>query len=106
VLLNAARDGRRRKRGGGWHATTLHSGLADAAADPVDLLALDAAMQALAAADPRLARVVELHFFAGLDFAAVGELTGTSERTAKRDWRAARALLQMHLDDAAGAPHD
>jgi DNA-directed RNA polymerase specialized sigma24 family protein len=72
------------------------------AGDHVDVVALDQALQELAAADARLAQVVELHFFAGLGFAEIGELLGLTERTIARDWRAARALLQMQLD----APRD
>ena len=68
-----------------------------------DLLALDAALERLAAESPRLARLVELRFFAGLGFAEIGALQGLTERTAKRDWRKARAFL---LAELAGAPPD
>jgi RNA polymerase sigma factor (TIGR02999 family) len=63
-----------------------------------DLLALDAALERLAAESPRLARLVELRFFAGLGFAELGELQGLTERTAKRDWRKARAFLLAELE--------
>ncbi|HEX4963034.1 MAG TPA: ECF-type sigma factor [Thermoanaerobaculia bacterium] len=66
-----------------------------------DLLALDAALQRLAAESPRLARLVELRFFAGLGFAEIGEVQGLTERTAKRDWRKARAFL---LSELVGSP--
>ena len=66
-----------------------------------DLLALDAALEHLEAESPRLARLVELHFFAGLSFAEIGEVCGHNERTAKRDWRKARAFLLVEL---AGSP--
>ncbi len=55
-------------------------------------------MQALEASDARLAKVVELHFFAGLDFVEIAELLELSERTVARDWRAARAMLRLHLE--------
>lgn len=104
VLLNAARDSLAQKRGGGQVEATFDSALAvpSDAGDHVDVVALDQALQQLAAADARLAQVVELHFFAGLGFAEIGELLGLTERTVARDWRAARALLQMQLD----APRD
>ena len=66
-----------------------------------DLLALDASLERLEAESSRLARLVELRFFAGLSFAEIGEVCGHNERTAKRDWRKARAFL---LAELAGAP--
>jgi RNA polymerase sigma factor (TIGR02999 family) len=62
-----------------------------------DLLALDAGLERLEAESPRLARLVELRFFTGLSFAEAGEVLGLTERTAKRDWRKARAFLLAEL---------
>lgn len=62
-----------------------------------DLLALDAALKRLTVQSPRLARLVELRFFAGLNFEEIGEVQGLTERTAKRDWRKARAFLLAEL---------
>lgn len=62
-----------------------------------DLLALDAGLERLAAESPRLARLVELRYFAGLSFVEIAELQGLTERTAKRDWRKARAFLLAEL---------
>lgn len=62
-----------------------------------DLLALDASLERLEAESPRLARLVELRFFAGLSFTEIGEVQGLTERTAKRDWRKARAFLLAEL---------
>lgn len=62
-----------------------------------DLLALDVSLERLEAESPRLARLVELRFFAGLSFAEIGEVQGLTERTAKRDWRKARAFLLADL---------
>ena len=69
----------------------------------LDLVALDQALERLAASEPRLAQVVELHFYAGLEFAEIAQLMQLSERTVARDWRAARALLHLSL---AEAPED
>ncbi len=99
VLLNAARDRGAVKRGGGMSPLTLDDGIAELAEQAVpDMLGLDQALVRLATADARLAQVVELHFFAGLSFAEIGELLGVSERTVSRDWRTARALLRLDLD--------
>lgn len=67
-----------------------------------ELLALDTALDRLGALDARLARVVELRFFAGLTVEEVAELLGVTDRTVKRDWRAARAFLhrELHGEDA------
>ena len=69
-----------------------------------DLLALDASLGRLEADSPRLARLVELRFFAGLSFAEIGEVCGHNERTAKRDWRKARAFLLAELAGPSPRP--
>lgn len=61
--------------------------------DSLELIALDQALDRLAALSPRLARVVELRLFAGLSSHEIGEATGLTERTIERDWLKARALL-------------
>jgi len=103
VLVDAARAHRADKRGGDRGRITL-TGFGDAeaaadhaSADDVDLLALDEALEALAALDERQARVVELRFFGGLDVAATAAVLGVSERTVKGDWRVAKAWLARRL---------
>ena len=93
VLVDYARARNAAKRGGPGRAITLHTAadLADLRADEV--LALDEALTRLAAERPRLAQVVELRFFAGLTYDEIADFTGTSVRTAKRDWELARAWL-------------
>ena len=101
VLVDYARRRTALKRGGGAHATTLSGakGLAvDARAEEV--LALDDALGRLAALDERLARVVEMRFFGGMEVEEVAAALGVSDRTVKRDWRKARAFLQVELDEA------
>ena len=71
-----------------------------------DLLALDAALSALEAADPRAARIVELRFFGGLREDEVAEVLGVSVITVKRDWKAARAWLVGRLQSLGNkSPH-
>lgn len=101
ILINAARDNAAQKRGGGMQHATLDGEIVDRHGDAVDVLALDQALDQLGAANARLRQVVDLHFFAGLSLGEAGELLGVSERTATRDWRTARALLQLALDEAA-----
>ena len=72
---------------------------APAAASPIEeLLAIREALTALEREEPRLAEVVEWHFFGGLTFGEIAEARGVSERTVLRDWRAARALLHDRLE--------
>ncbi len=75
-------------------------------ADAVDLIALDAALDALAAVDDRARQVVELRFFGGLDWPEVATALSLSERTAKRDWRFARAWLRQQMEGGHGTPSD
>ena len=63
------------------------------AMDDAQVLRLDDSLRDLAAADARLAELVELHFFAGLTFIEIAALRGVSVRTVLRDWDKARMLL-------------
>lgn len=66
-------------------------------ASAVEFLALDEALGTLAAIDARLARLVELRFFAGLTVDQSAEALGISPATAAREWRFARAWLHAQL---------
>jgi RNA polymerase sigma factor (TIGR02999 family) len=61
------------------------------------LIDLDAAMDKLADIDPELRTIVELHAFGGMEHAEVAALIGSSERTVRRRWQFAAALLRKHL---------
>ena len=74
---------------------------ADAGLPPEKLLDLDRALDRLATSFPRAARVVELHFFSGLEFAEVSAALEVAPRTVRRDWGFARAWLRRELADAA-----
>ena len=89
------------KRGDGRAAVELDSQLG-AVDDAESLLALNQALEALAARDPRLAEVVELRFFGGLTGKQVARVLGVTERTVKRDWRLARAFLHARVDEVQG----
>ncbi len=62
-----------------------------------ELIDLDRALDELAVAEPRLAKLVELRFFSGLGVDEASSLLGCSPRTAKRDWTFARAWLLNRL---------
>jgi RNA polymerase sigma factor (TIGR02999 family) len=97
LLVDAARQRARAKRGGGDRPVTLDDGAIAAPERADELLALDEALDRLAALDARQARVVEYRFFAGLTAQETAELLGVSVPTVDRDWRAARAYLRREM---------
>ena len=99
IVIDEARSRSAGKRGGGQANLDLDELQVAAPASPVEeLLAIHDALTALEREDPRLAEVVEWHFFGGLTFGEIAEARGVSERTVLRDWRAARALLHDRLE--------
>ena len=63
----------------------------------LDVERVDAALADLARVDPGLARLVEMRFFGGLTEIEIAEALGSSERTVRREWTKARALLLTFL---------
>jgi RNA polymerase sigma factor (TIGR02999 family) len=96
VLVDYARRQGRGKRGGGIAVTSL-DGHAITPAPSVDIIALDEALQRLAAVDPQQCRVVELRFFGGLSIEETAAALEISPATVKRDWTTARAWLHHEL---------
>ena len=96
ILVDSARARRYGKRGGGAPNVTFEEGLAISARAP-DLVALDDALELLAAQDERKARVVELRFFGGLANEEIAAALGISSDTVTRDWKMARLWLQREL---------
>ncbi|MEO8196813.1 MAG: ECF-type sigma factor [Thermoanaerobaculia bacterium] len=101
ILIDRARERLAEKRGGGVRPLPLDLAAGAAESTAVEALAVDAALVALERHDARLAELVELRFFAGIPVAECAALLGCSERTVKRDWQKARALLADWLGDAA-----
>jgi RNA polymerase sigma factor (TIGR02999 family) len=106
VLVDHARRHRAMRRGGA-HRRDLSLdalGATDAASlaatERADILiAMDEALERLAALDPRQARVVECRFFGGLTEAEVAAALGVTPRTVARDWVKARGWLHQELSD-------
>ena len=65
----------------------------------MEMIALDAALTRLSKLDPRLAQLVEMRYFGGLDEDEIAHLLGVTDRTLRRDWRRARAFLLTQLGD-------
>ena len=96
LLVDRARRLAAERHGGALVRVELDDGLAQELR-PEELLALDTALQRLGEIDPARRELVELRFFAGLDYAELVPLLGRSERTLKREWAAARAALQAMM---------
>jgi len=97
VLIDYARKRGRAKRGGDQARIPLN--VVDLAVEaPVeDVLAVDRAVEKLAAKDPRMAEVVQLRFYAGLSVEETAAALGMSERTVRREWSLARAWMMREL---------
>ena len=94
ILVNHARDRAAAKRGGDAERVSLSLVEAPSGGSPdVDIIALEDALQRLAALDERKSRVVELKFFGGLTTAEIAEVLQLSGATVEREWSFARAWL-------------
>ena len=97
VLVEFARSGQYQKRGGGARKTSLDESLIASPQRGHDLVALDDALQALAASYPRQSHVVELRFFGGLSVEETAEVLQVSSITVMRDWQLAKVWLAREL---------
>jgi RNA polymerase sigma factor (TIGR02999 family) len=97
ILVESARRKRGPHHGGGLVRCNLDNVDLAAPADRDDVLALDEALQKLAAKDKSAADVVQLRFFAGLPLADVARMLNISPRTADRLWAYARAWLHEEI---------
>jgi RNA polymerase sigma factor (TIGR02999 family) len=98
ILVNHALRRKRVKRGGGAPHVPLDE-VPDLPVNEADrILALDSALEKLAAVNQRHARVVECRFFAGMSIEETATALEISPATAKRDWTLLRAWLRRELD--------
>jgi RNA polymerase sigma factor (TIGR02999 family) len=98
VLVDRARRNASAKRGGGWLRDEFEAALELPIPDRTDLAELDQALDELESVHERMARVVELRYFVGLEVEEIANALGINERTARRDWVAAREWLRDRLD--------
>ena len=103
ILVDAARAKGYQKRNAGGPKVPLDEAIAVAATPSQDFVALDDALNALEAIDPRKCKVVEMRFFAGMSLEETAEALHLSVGTIKRDWRLAKAWLAREL---GGSPRD
>ena len=97
VLVEFARSHQYQKRGGGVRKTSLDEALIASPHRGHDLVALDDAINALAASYPRQSQVVELRFFGGLSVEETAEVLQVSAVTVMRDWQLAKVWLAREL---------
>ena len=100
ILVDHARAKRRAKRGGSPTLVSLGAASEEpAAARTGDVLAIDDALERLAAIDQDQVRIIELRFFAGLTVEETAHVLGRSPRTVKREWLLANAWLFRELQE-------
>ena len=101
ILIDHARSHRYAKRGAGAQHLALDDVAVINQERAAEFLALDDALTALAAFDPRKSQLVELRFFGGLTVKETAEVMNLSQITIKREWRAAKAWLLREITGTA-----
>ena len=97
VLVDYAERRAATKRGAGYALVTFEDSSQGTTCRAEEVLALNAALEKLHEADPRMGHIVEYHLFAGLEQAEVASLLDVSLSTVEREWRTARAWLKATL---------
>ena len=97
ILVDWARSRQALKRGSDVAPLELEEAVAVMGKPGTDLVAIDDALTALAAVDPRKSQIVELRFFAGLSVKETAEVVQVSEETVLRDWKLAKSWLRREL---------
>jgi len=97
ILVDHARSHNAAKRGGGEIKVSLAEDMALAGPRELDLIALDVALDELAALDGQQSRIVEMRFFGGLSIEETAEVLGVAPATVKRDWNTAKAWLYRRM---------
>jgi len=103
VLVDAARERESQKRGGEWAQVSLSEAGFVPQWRPADLIALDDAMETLAAMDKRKSDIVMMRFFGGLSVEETAAVLGVSSETVMRDWHLAKVWLYQELSKTAAS---
>ncbi|HEX2271677.1 MAG TPA: sigma-70 family RNA polymerase sigma factor [Pyrinomonadaceae bacterium] len=98
ILINHAKDRQAQKRQGYATKVSLDEAVSFFEKREVDLMALDEALNNLAALDPQQTQIVELRFFGGLTIEEVSEVLDISPATTKREWDSAKLWLRRQLN--------
>jgi RNA polymerase sigma factor (TIGR02999 family) len=97
ILVDYARSHNAAKRGGDCTKVSFDETMILSEAKSANFIALDDALNCLAAIDPVQTRVIELRVFGGLTVEETAEVLGISPRTVKREWSMAKAWLHRQL---------
>jgi RNA polymerase sigma factor (TIGR02999 family) len=97
VLVDAARSRGARKRGGDWMQVSLAEAVMISQRRSADLIALDDALDTLAAVDKRKSEIVVMRFFGGLTVQEAATVLEVSPDTIMRDWQLAKVWLYREL---------
>ena len=100
ILVDHARKRQYAKRGGGAEKISFDEAMAVSPGRGSDLIALDEALDRLAAIDPRKSKVVEMRFFGGLSVEETAEALHISAVTVMREWSMAKAWLYNSLNES------
>jgi RNA polymerase sigma factor (TIGR02999 family) len=103
ILVDYARKHHAGKRGAKYLTLSLDDAIDSSKQRERRLVALDDALNVLAALDERQSRIVELRFFGGLSIDETSQVLDVSPATVKREWTAARAWLYREMDRVAKA---
>ena len=97
VIFDAVRRAHAEKRGADL-LTSLNTQIADEiGSGNANFLALEQALSQLEQLEPRLAQVVDMHYFADLTMQEIADVFGVNEKTVRRDWKKAQILLKSML---------
>lgn len=99
IVIDIVREERALRRGGDLQVVTLDTAAGEGVEPSVDVETVGDALDDLAKLDEGLARLVEMRFFGGLTETEIAEALGMSERTVRREWTKARALLLSLIGD-------
>ena len=102
ILVDLARSKQTQKRGGGYRRVPLDEIGKISVTSADDILAVDEALQGLAAISETQAKLVELRFFGGMTFPEVAEALGMSQRNAEKQWTFAKTWLRRELSEVGG----
>jgi RNA polymerase sigma factor (TIGR02999 family) len=98
VVFDAVRRTTADKRGGNLWITSLNTTLCETVGNPdSEFLELEQAITQLEVVDPRLAYVVDMHFFAEMSMQEIADTLDVNEKTVRRDWKKAQLLLKSML---------
>jgi RNA polymerase sigma factor (TIGR02999 family) len=104
IIVDFARQRSAARRGAGEAALTLDTDLGDGVVGESgnlpeqEILEIHDALEHLARVDERLAKVAEMRYFGGMSDPEIAEVLGLTDRTVRRDWDKARALLARLLN--------